>query len=330
MKPVVAITPGDPTGVGPEITARLLAEAPVTDWCVPVIVADARVFAQGMRIAKVSVPVARIPSPKEALEEGVIYLWDVPATDPAGYALGKPDAKAAGAACELMFACLDAMQAGTFAGMTFGPLHKQAMREAGYDFRDEHAMFAHHLGWQGQCDAVNMLDAVIATRVTSHVPFREVPDLLSKDSILATIRLANTLLTNAGATSPRIAVSALNPHGGENGGCGREEIDVIKPAIDAARAEGIDATGPLPADTICVQVFARKRFDGIVSMFHDQAQTGIKLIASQRSITITGGLPFPVTTTSHGTAHDIAGQGVAATTSLEQAVKVMARMAAAK
>ena len=327
MKPIVAIAPGDPTGVGPEVVAKLFSSAPVADWCVPLIAADRRVFDQGAAIAGVSVPYVVVSSPREAVKEGVIYLWDMPGADPASYTLGAVNAKAAGYACDTLFACLDSLREGTVKALAFGPLHKQAMRDAGHDFRDEHAMFAHHLGWKGMSDAVNMLDAVIAARVTSHVPFREIADHLTVETILDAIRLANRLLAQSGNAAPRIAVSALNPHCGENGTCGREEIDVIAPAVAAARDEGIDATGPLPADTICVQVFVRKRFDGIVSMFHDQAQTGIKLIANQRSITITGGLPFPVTTTSHGTAHDIAGKNMAATTSIEQAVRVAAKMA---
>ncbi len=218
---------------------------------------------------------------------------------------------------------------GALDAICFAPCNKQAMHQGGLALEDELRFFVEVLEFKGHVGEVNATDQLATTRVTSHVPLRAVAELITEDAVLRAIRLARDTLRAAGNPRPRIGVAGLNPHAGDGGIFGREEIDVIEPAVRRAQAEQIAVSGPWPSDT----VFLRARdgaFDAVVTMYHDQGQIAMKLMGFERGITIHAGLPFPITTPAHGTAFDIAGQGTARVDGLRQAYRTACRMALAR
>jgi 4-hydroxythreonine-4-phosphate dehydrogenase len=214
-------------------------------------------------------------------------------------------------------------------GITFAPLNKAALNAGGWRFNDEHQMFAHltrHIGFFGE---MNVLDNLWMSRVTSHVSLRKALDQITPERIDAALTLADRTMRGAGFDAPRIAVAALNPHGGENGLFGREEIEIIAPAVARGIERGIRCRGPFPSDTIFLKAFAGD-YDGVLTMYHDQGQIATKLKGFNRGVTVTGGLRTVFTTPAHGTAFDIVGKGCATTGALEQAVRLCARLACKK
>jgi 4-hydroxythreonine-4-phosphate dehydrogenase len=219
--------------------------------------------------------------------------------------------------------------AGRIDGITFAPLNKAALHAGGWRFNDEHQMFAHLTGHQGYFGEMNVLDNLWMSRVTSHVSLRTALDQITPDRIDEAITLADRTMRGAGFDAPRIAVAALNPHGGENGLFGREEIEIIAPAVARAAGRGILCRGPFPSDTVFLKAFAGD-YDGVLTMYHDQGQIATKLKGFNRGVTVTGGLRTVFTTPAHGTAFDIVGKGVATTGALEQAVRLCARLASGR
>ena len=185
--------------------------------------------------------------------------------------------------------------------------------------------FAQHLGVQGYFCEFNTLDSLWTSRVSSHVPLREAPALIDRPRIVAAAKLIYRSLQASGVLAPRVAVAALNPHGGDGGTCGREEIDIIAPAVAQLVTEGFAVQGPFPADTIFLKAIAGD-FDAIVTMYHDQGQIALKLLGFSKGVTVQGGLPVPITTPAHGTAYDISGQGRASVTATANAFAIAARM----
>jgi 4-hydroxythreonine-4-phosphate dehydrogenase len=210
----------------------------------------------------------------------------------------------------------------------FTPFNKQAMHLGGLAHEDELRHVAHELGFTGVCGELNVLDELWTARVTSHVPLREVADLITPERVRDAVVLIDGALRAAGKEAPRIAVAGLNPHAGEGGVFGREEIDVIAPGVELARAAGAQVEGPYPADTLFLR--ARDgRYDAVVSMYHDQGQIGLKLMGFDRGVTVFGGLPIPIATPAHGTAYNIAGRNRADPRAIRQAFNLCTRMAAA-
>ena len=213
--------------------------------------------------------------------------------------------------------------------ITFAPLNKRAMFDGGWRFPDEHKMFANLLGHKGYFSEMNVLENQWMSRVTSHVSLRQALDQITGPAIQNAIRLTDSMMRKAGIEKPRIAVAALNPHGGEGGLFGREEIEVIRPAVEAMAAGGIGCEGPFPADTVYLKAFAGA-YDGVVAMYHDQGQIATKLKGFNRGVTVTAGLDTVFTTPAHGTAFDIVGRGIADTGALESAIRLASRLAGAR
>jgi len=204
-------------------------------------------------------------------------------------------------------------------------LNKYAMKLGGLRHEDELHHFAAFLGVTGYFCEFNTLDSLWTARVSSHVPLKDAASYLSRDRIVAAGRLIHESLRANGVAAPRVAVAAFNPHGGEGGTCGREEIDIIAPAVRELNDARIAAQGPFPADTLFIK--ARDgEFDAVVTMYHDQGQIAIKLMGFSRGVTVQGGLPIPITTPAHGTAYDIAGMGKADVTATANAFAIAARM----
>lgn len=205
---------------------------------------------------------------------------------------------------------LRACEDGLVGGFIFGPFNKAAMHLAGLGHDDELHYMATKLGFDGYICELNVMDTLFTSRVTSHIPLKDVAGVINEERILEAIELAHTVLSQSAIPSPVISVCALNPHAGDGGNFGREEIDVIAPAVEKAKSQGIPVDGPWPSDTIFLR--ARDgRTNAVVTMYHDQGQIAMKLMGFDRGVTVQGGLPYPVTTPAHGTAFDIAGLGKA-------------------
>ncbi|MBR0932496.1 PdxA family protein [Bradyrhizobium jicamae] len=328
--PAIALVPGDCTGIGPEQTARILAEGRLSDVARPVVVGDARVLEMGMVHAGVKLEVERITSPKDAAwQSGAVQLVDLANTDPAQFPIGKVSAESGRLTGETLARAIDFARAGEVDAITFAPLNKRAMFDGGWKFPDEHKMFASLLGHQGYFSEMNVLDGQWMSRVTGHQALREAIEAITPATITEAIELADRMMKKAGIARPRIAVAALNPHAGENGLFGRDEIEMIRPTVEAAAKRGIACSGPYPADTVYIRAFAGE-FDSVVAMYHDQGQIATKLRGFNRGVTVTAGLETVFTTPSHGTAFDIVGQGIAKTGALESAIRLAAQLVAAK
>jgi 4-hydroxythreonine-4-phosphate dehydrogenase len=328
--PTIALVPGDCTGIGPEQTAKILADGNLADVARLVVIGDARVLEMGMSQAGVRLDVERIVSPAQASRRSsAVQLVDLGNTDPSLFPLGKTNAESGRLTGETLSRAIDFAKAGQVDAITFAPLNKRAMFDGGWKFPDEHKMFASLLGHKSYFSEMNVLDGQWMSRVTGHQSLREALDGITPESITDAIELVDRMMRRAGIAKPRIAVAALNPHAGEGGLFGRDEIEMIRPTVEAAAKRGIPCSGPYPADTIYIRAFAGE-FDSVVAMYHDQGQIATKLRGFNRGVTVTAGLDTVFTTPSHGTAFDIAGQGVAKTGAIESAVRLAAQLATMK
>jgi 4-hydroxythreonine-4-phosphate dehydrogenase len=286
MKPRIGLLAGDPSGIGPEVAAKLLAEPETRAWAEIVAIGDAAPACPPAQVSRIA----------------------------GEYTIGS------------LRAGIAALQARAIDALVYAPLNKQAMKLAGLSQQDELHFFAELLGHRGPVSEINVCGRLWTSRVTSHVPFREVADLLTVEKIREVGLLLHRTVASSGITAPRIAVAGLNPHAGEGGSLGREEIDTIAPAVEQLRAEGVDAVGPLPADTLFVAA-RRGDFHGVVTMYHDQGQIAMKLLGFERGVTVAGGLPAIITTPAHGTAFDIVGKRVADPGAMREAFRIACEMA---
>ena len=328
-KPVVAVTFGDASGIGPELVAKLLTR-PDASAAQIVLVGDAWVWAEGQRIAGTATPLRAIRDWNQArTADGAHTFLEMQTVAKTEIVAAQVTAAAGRGARLALTACLDAAKRGDIDSICFAPLNKLAMKKGGMDFEDELHFFADYLGVKEYFCEFNTLGTLWTSRISSHIPLAEIPQYVTKDRIKSAARLTYETLQRAGFARPRVAVAALNPHGGEGGTCGREEIDIIEPAVRELNAEGLPIQGPYPADTI----FLKARdgaLDSIVTMYHDQGQVAVKLLGFERGVTVQGGLPVPITTPAHGTAFDIARQGKANAEAMTQAFLLAAKMAASR
>jgi 4-hydroxythreonine-4-phosphate dehydrogenase len=325
MKPIIGILLGDSAGIGPELIAKTAADGFLQAQCRPVIIGDSRVFEKALRLIGKQANYYCAADAREAdWGKGIPFL-DQKDQDPARIETAKVQAQCGRAVLNMIKLSCGLCAQGLIQGVCFAPFNKASQKEAGSTHASELGMFAECLGYTGHYGELNVLHNLMTTRITSHIPLKDVSSRLTEKSILDAITLSYSTLRKAGIESPRIAVAALNPHGGENGRCGKEEIEVIAPAIKKAADIGMPSIGPLPADTIFIKAFAGE-FDCVVTMYHDQGQIAIKLKGFEEGISVLGGLPYAIATPDHGTAFDIAGKGIAKTSSFENAVKYVARM----
>jgi 4-hydroxythreonine-4-phosphate dehydrogenase len=328
--PLLGLVPGDWTGIGPEQCARVLADGRLADAARLLVIGDARVLMQGARDAGVHLTLQHCQRPEDAhFDRGDVPIIDLGNLDPASIPRGAVSAESGRITGETLKFAIDLALERRLDGVCFAPLNKAALHAGGWKFNDEHQMFAHLTRHQGFFGEMNVLDNLWMSRVTSHVALRTAIDQITPQRIDDALTLADRTMRGAGFDKPRIAVCALNPHGGENGLFGREEIELIGPAVAKAAARGIGCKGPYPSDTVFLKAFAGE-FDGVLSMYHDQGQIATKLKGFNRGVTVTAGLDTVFTTPAHGTAFDIVGEGVATTGALEQAVRLGARLAVAR
>ena len=327
-KPTLGVLLGDSSGIGPEIVAKLVGRSEIYDLANMVIVGDYRVFRMGERIAGLSHPVTltdRIDSAQFAIGRPVFY--DYPTISDEEVTLGKVNPKSGKAVIDTLSFTLDLAIDKKIDGFVFAPFNKEAMILGGLPYHSELDFFKDKFNRPNIPGEVSVLDDIWTTRVTSHIGISQVSSLITKENVYNTIRFMDSMLRNFGITNPRLAVSALNPHAGEGGMFGSEEKDAISPAIEMAKAEGISAEGPFPADTIYLRI-KKGNYHAIVSMYHDQGQIATKLMGFDRGITVHGGLPIAIATPAHGSAFDIAGQGKANPEGITRAFLTASRLAA--
>jgi len=294
-----------------------------------VLIGDARHLALGCREAGVELPVHIVAS-MEAIDwsQQGFPLIDLGNLDPAQFPRAELSADAGRVAGETLKFMTDLALAGKLDAVCFAPLSKAGLHRGGWKYHDEHQMFADWTQHQGYYSEMNVIPEFATFRVTSHVALRQAVDLVTPQRIEAAIHLANKTMRATGVAKPHLAVAALNPHGGENGLFGDEEIRIIRPTVDKVRAQGLDVEGPLPSDTIFLRARAG-HFDAVVIMYHDQGQIATKLLGFQKGVTVTSGLKTVYTTPAHGTAFDIVGKGKADAGAITAAFGMAAKLGAA-
>lgn len=334
--PRIGIAMGDPAGISPELLAKLIARADLMATAAVAVIGDRRVLAAGEAAAKLAVEMAVVgPGEVHRAAPGVPVFVDLGHLDPREIAVGEASAAGGAFAMRNFREALGLAKAGRLDGVMFTPFNKLALKKAGNPYPDEIRWAADVLGWTGGASEYNKLDHLWNARVTSHEPLRAVADMLTRERILAAIAATEATLEGAGVARPRIAVAGLNPHAGEGGVFGREEIDTIAPAVAAARARGIEASGPFPPDTVFMRARGLRDFDVVVAMYHDQGLIPVKYLGIDDGVNVTLGLPFVRTSPDHGTAFDIAGRpgpdgrGLASAHSLLAAIREADALSAA-
>jgi 4-phospho-D-threonate 3-dehydrogenase / 4-phospho-D-erythronate 3-dehydrogenase len=329
-RPVIGLMLGDMTGIGPEISVRLLAGGTLRDVARIVVVGDARVLQLGARDAGLE-PHWRAYDGVAAIDwsRDEIPLTDLGNIDPAAFPRGEMSAESGRLTGATLAHMIEMAMAGELDGITFAPLNKGALHRGGWKYHDEHQMFGALTGHEGFFGEMNVIKQFATFRVTSHVALRQALEMITPQRVAAAVRLAHETLESNGLARPRIAVAALNPHSGEGGLFGDEEIRIIRPTVTQLAGEGIACVGPVSSDVIFLKAL-QGDYDGVVMMYHDQGQIATKLLGFNQGVTVTAGLKTVFTTPAHGTAYDIVGQGKAQTGALEQALRIGARMAAAR
>ena len=329
-RPTIGVMLGDVTGIGPEIAAKVLASGVAKDKANLVVFGDARVLDLGIRDAGVALPYTRYTSMDEvrfARED--LAVVDLGNVDPARFKRGEASPESGKLTGDTLKAMIEQALAGKLDGICFAPLNKGALHQGGWKFHDEHQMFAKLTGHSGFFGEMNVIKEFSTFRVTSHVALREAVNMITPERITAAVNLANDTLKATGRDHPRIGVAALNPHSGENGLFGDEEITTIRPTVDKLRAGGIDCTGPISSDVIFLKAL-RGEYDGVVMMYHDQGQIATTLLGFNKGVTVTAGLKTVFTTPAHGTAFDIVGRGKADPGAMEHALRLAAQLASAR
>ncbi len=332
--PLLAITMGDPAGIGPEVAIGALRRRRVREACRPLLIGDARIIRRAAETLGRPFPMKPVTSAAEAERfPNRICLLDLHNADPAEIPLGRISADAGRAAAEYIEQAVALAQAGEAAGVVTAPINKEALQLAGLPYPGHTEMLAARCGGP-RVSMMLVHGEMRVSHVTTHVSVREACDRITQERVLAVIWLTYEALRRMGLPG-RIAVGGLNPHAGEGGLFGDEEMQAIAPAITAAKDEGIDIVGPLPPDT----VFARQRageFDAVVAMLHDHGHVAVKTVGFVRDtagrmraagVNLTLGLPIVRTSPDHGTAFDIAGKGLADPSSMAEAILLAAQLA---
>lgn len=357
-KPLIAVTMGDPAGVGPEIIVGAWSETVVHEWCRPLVVGHPEILRRAVRLWQTGIEVVEIETPEQAQPSpDVIPCIACGSAEALDVEPGTLDARAGQAAYDSVMAAIRLALAGQVDAITTAPLQKEALHRAGHDYPGHTELLAHACGindyammlYLGPNEDVLSPAGLAVVHVTLHTALRNVFHELTEEAILAKVRLADRFMTRlmrptggrtvpqrrksdggrGGDTRPRIGVCSLNPHGGENGLFGDEELRIIRPAVERGLAEGLRLEGPLPTDTLMVR--ARDgRFDAVVAMYHDQGHIALKLLGMHRAVNVTLGLPIIRTSVAHGTAFDIAWKRQAETGSMIEALRVASRLAVGK
>ena len=329
--PILAITMGDPAGIGPEIAAKVFAMPEIYHQCKPLLTGSAKIMRSIIELLKLDLKINSVICANDALfQHGTIDMLDLPVENPESIEFGKISVSAGDLAFRSITKAIELAMAGEVDGTVTNPINKGAINAAGYHFSGHTEIYAHYT--HSPKYAMLLADEKIKViHVSTHVSLRKACDLVKKERVLETIRLLNEGLQMIGIEKPRIGVAGLNPHAGDSGLFGDEEILEIVPAIESAKTEGIIVEGPFPPDTLFALANGG-RFDGCVAMYHDQGHIPFKLVGfewdeksgsmkSVRGVNITLGLPIIRTSVDHGTAFEIAGKGIASPDALVYAIE---------
>lgn len=324
-KPIVAITMGDPSGVGPEVIAKALVDPAVTSACRPLVMGDAAAMERALAVTGAALTLELTEGLPPHDTSGKIFLRSLSSLAPTDMEYGGPSSEAGDAMFRYIAEAVRLCLSGDAAAMVTAPISKASLNRGGHRYPGHTELVADLTGCK---DYVMMLagDRLRVTLVTIHEPLADVPGLISMERVLATIRSTHRGLHTYFRENPRLAVLALNPHCGERGLFGDEERRVIGPAVEMARKEGIDAHGPLSADML-FHFAARGDYDGVVCMYHDQGLIPLKLLHFDDGVNVTLGLPIIRTSVDHGTAYDLAGTGRASELSMTAAIRMAVGMA---
>ena len=326
--PLVAVTMGDPAGIGPEIIAKTFADPGFHARNRALVVGDAGMLERAAQLLGVPLRINEIPEPEDAAFEpgtaDVLQVGELPLDLP----FGELDARAGDAAFRYVERATRLASAGRVAAIATAPLNKEAMHLAGHGYPGHTEILADLTGTE---DYAMMLvtDELKVIHVSTHVSLKEAIERAQPARELAVIRLAHESLQKLGVERPRVAVAGLNPHAGENGLFGKEDLEKIRPAVKAALDEGVDASGPWAPDTVMMRA-RQGHFDVVVVQYHDQGHIPVKLMGFDTGVNVTVGLPFFRTSVDHGTAFDIAGTGKADHASLEAALDLARTLARAE
>jgi len=333
-RPVLAVTMGDASGVGPEVITKALSKAETYYICCPLVVGDTNVLRRAVERLSLPLRVHTVASARDAaFQQGIIDVVDLDNIRWDELTIGQVCPMAGKAAVEYVTRGTELVQAGQADALVTAPLNKEAMQLAGYHYIGHTELLADltnsarqttMLITSGPADG-KVHNPLRVVHVTRHIPFREIAGQITREAILGTIEITHDGMRALKVPKPRLAVAALNPHGGEGGILGREEIEVIAPAVEAARERGISASGPYPADSIYFRAIGGE-FDAVVAMYHDQGHIAIKVYGFEASVTVTLGLPIVRTSVDHGTAFDIAWKGIANPLSMMEAIRLAALM----
>ena len=338
IRPVIAITMGDPASIGPEITIKALGgHTELYDQCKPLVIGDAEIMRRARKmVGREDIEIHAVTDVMDALfTPGTIDVYDIKMVDADTLKIGEVSVQAGNAAFQYVKKAIEMAMAGEADGTVTNALNKEAMNLAGHHFSGHTEIYAHYTGTKKYCMMLAHQNMRV-THVSTHVSLREACDRVKKDRVLDVIRMSHEACKDLGIEHPRVAVAGLNPHCGEGGLFGDEEIKEIAPAIEAARAEGIDASGPFPPDSI----FSKLRggwYDIVVCMYHDQGHIPLKVVGfvynqkegkwdAVEGINLTLGLPIVRVSVDHGTAFDQAGTGMANELSLMNAIDYGVRL----
>jgi 4-hydroxythreonine-4-phosphate dehydrogenase len=326
--PLIAVTMGDPAGIGPEIVAKTFADPGFRDENRALVVGDPVILERAIRLVELPLRVNAIEDPEEAtFEPGAVDVLEVGEL-PEDLPFGVLDARAGDAAFRYVQRATELANTGRVGAIATAPLNKEAMHLAGHNYPGHTEILAHLTGTE---DYAMMLvtDELKVIHVSTHVSLREAIERVQPERELAVMHLAHDALRKLGVENPKVAVAGLNPHAGENGLFGTEDAERIRPAVEDAREEGIDASGPHPPDTVLMRA-RRGVFDIVVVQYHDQGHIPVKLMGFDTGVNVTVGLPFFRTSVDHGTAFDIAGTGEADHASMRAAIDLARKLVAAQ
>ena len=335
--PLIGITMGDPTGIGPEIAAKALNKREIYQICRPLIVGDAKAMQMACRIARVDLKVNPVKEVKKGrYNYKILDVYDLENVEIKKLVHKKVSRMGGKTSLDYIYKVIDLAMAKEIDATVTGPIHKEAINSAGCPFAGHTEIYAHRTGTQ---DYAMMLveEKFRVIHVTTHIALREVPSLIKKDRVLRVIKLARQAMKDLGIDNPKIIIPGLNPHASDGGLFGDEEEKEIIPAVQQAREEGIDAEGPISPDTAFVKLRSRQ-YDVALAMYHDQGHIPLKLLGfkwdarprqwkSISGVNVTLGLPIIRTSVDHGVAYGKAGEGRASPDSLIQAIKLAAQLA---
>jgi len=323
---IIAIPMGDPAGIGPEITMKSLAKQEIYDVCKPLVIGDKKVLEKAIKIVGADLTINEVSSPAEGKYElGTVDLINLNNIDIDKLEYGQVSAQCGQGAFEYIKKAVDLAMAGEVKALATTPINKESLKAANVPFIGHTEMLEALTNTQ---DPLTMFE-VKGMRIfflTRHLSLKDAIAQMTKERVYDYLIRCDKALQRLGVEPRKIAVAGLNPHSGEGGLFGREEVDEIRPGIEAAVQAGIDAVGPVPADSVFFQAL-HGRYDAVLSLYHDQGHIAAKMTDFHRTISITNGLPFLRTSVDHGTAFDIAGKNIAESTSMEECIKLAAKYA---